>query len=57
MASSPIESGDLVAESRKSKKTPTKRREALPADESIDESTFTDGVPDETIALFVIQNR
>jgi hypothetical protein len=53
VASSPIESGDLVAESRKRKRTPTKRREALPTDESIDESTSTDGVPDETIALLV----
>ncbi len=53
VASFPVESGDLVAESRKRKRTPTKRREALPADESIDESNSTDGVPDETIALLV----
>ncbi len=51
VASSSIESGDSGAESRKRKKPSTKKREALPADESIDESTSTDGVPEETIAL------
>ena len=50
VASSPIESGDLVKESRKRKRTPTKKRDALPADASIDESTSTDGAPDDTIA-------